>query len=167
MILSTRIVVMNQGRFEQVGTPGEVYEYPGNRFVADFIGKVNLMQAVVKTVEGELVTLECEEAGADLFTVADAQNIPQTGLKKWIAVRPEKIFISKQHPVGDGLTVLKGTVEDLGYFGNLSLYKVALANGKILQVSGQNRIRTATKTVEWDDEVFISWDNHSAVLLEA
>jgi putrescine transport system ATP-binding protein len=167
MILSTRIVVMNQGRFEQVGTPGEVYEYPSNRFVADFIGKVNLMQAVVKTVEGELVTLECEEAGADLFTVVDAQNIPETGLKKWIAVRPEKIFISKQHPVGDGLTVLKGTVEDLGYFGNLSLYKVALANGKILQVSGQNRIRTATRTVEWDDEVFISWDNQSAVLLEA
>jgi putrescine transport system ATP-binding protein len=167
MILSTRIVVMNEGRFEQVGTPGEVYEYPNNRFVADFIGKVNLMQAVVKTVEEGLVTLECQEAGADLFAVVDAQNIPQTGLKKWIAVRPEKIFISKQHPVGDGLTVLKGTVEDLGYFGNLSLYRVALANGKILQVSGQNRVRTATRTVEWDDEVFISWDNHSAVLLEA
>ncbi len=167
MTLSTRIVVMNKGRFEQVGTPGEVYECPRNRFVADFIGKVNLMQAVVKAVEGERVTLQCEEAGADLFAIAEGLAMPETGSKKWIAVRPEKIFISKQHPVGDGLTVLKGTVEDLGYFGNLSLYKVALANGRTLQVSGQNRIRTAKKTVEWDDEVFISWDNRSAVLLEA
>ncbi len=167
MTLSTRIVVMNEGGFEQVGTPGEVYEYPCNRFVADFIGKVNLMPAVVKTVESELVTLHCEEAGADLFAITDSTPTLKTGSQKWIAIRPEKIFISKQRPDGDGLTILKGTVEDLGYFGNLSLYKVALANGKILQVSGQNRVRTAHKTVEWDDEVFISWDNHSAILLEA
>ena len=167
MTLSTRIVVMNKGRFEQVGTPGEVYECPRNRFVADFIGKVNLMKAVVTTTQENQVTLRCDEAGADLIAMADVSNVPSIGEEKWIAVRPEKIFISKQQPDGDNLTVLKGTVEDLGYFGNLSLYKVALGNGKILQVSGQNRVRTSIKTVEWDDEVFLSWDNNSAILLEA
>jgi len=166
MTLSTRIVVMNKGGFEQVGTPGEVYECPRNRFVADFIGKVNLMRVRIKTVENGLASLQCEEADAELFAHTDINSSVEIGTEKWLAVRPEKIFISKQQPLGDDQTVLKGTVEDLGYFGNLSLYKVALANGKILQVSGQNRIRTAKKTVEWDDEVFISWDNHSAILLE-
>lgn len=166
MTLSTRIVVMNKGGFEQVGTPGEVYECPRNRFVADFIGKVNLMRVRIKTVENGLASLQCEEADAELFAHTDINSSVEIGTEKWLAVRPEKIFISKQQPLGDDQTVLKGTVEDLGYFGNLSLYKVALANGKILQVSGQNRIRTAKKTVEWDDEVFVSWDNHSAILLE-
>jgi len=167
MTLSTRIVVMNKGEFEQVGTPGEVYEYPRNRFVADFIGKVNLMHGVVQSVNDGLVTLQSEQAGADLFTRIDDSHTPQVGAEKYIAVRPEKIFINKSQPAGDDLTVLKGTVEELGYFGNLSIYKVALANGTILQVSGQNRIRTSLKTVEWDDEVFISWANQSAILLEA
>lgn len=167
MTLSTRIVVMNKGRFEQVGTPGEVYECPRNRFVADFIGKVNLMKAVVTATQQNQVSLQCDEADADLIAMADASNLPDIGAEKWVAVRPEKIFISKQQPDGDNLTVLKGTVEDLGYFGNLSLYKVALSNGRILQVSGQNRVRTSKKIVEWDDEVFLSWDNNSAILLEA
>jgi putrescine transport system ATP-binding protein len=57
-------------------------------------------------------------------------------------------------------------VHDLGYFRNLSVYRVELSSGKILQVSGQNRVRTARKTVEWDDEVFISWDMNSAILLK-
>ena len=86
-------------------------------------------------------------------------------------MRPEKIFISKEPPPdegsGGGRTVFRGTVEGLAYFGNLSLYRVELAGGKILQVSGQNRVRTARKSVEWDDEVFVSWDIASAMLLEA
>lgn len=167
MTLSTRIVVMNQGGFEQVGTPGEVYEYPRNRFVADFVGKVNLIDAKVKTVNGSQVTLSSENAGVELNADIGTATAPEIGSMQTIAVRPEKMFISKQDPQAEGMTVLKGTVVDLGYFGNLSLYKVALNSGQILQVSGQNRVRSSRKTVEWDDEVFISWDNRSAILLEA
>lgn len=171
MILSTRIAVMNHGRFEQVGTPGEIYEYPKNRFVADFVGKVNLFQAEVTGVEDGIVTLFSEELGAELDARAGAEQMLTPGSRQWIAVRPEKIFISKEAPPEEGRsggrTVFRGTVEDLGYFGNLSLYRVELASGMILQVSGQNRVRTARKTVEWDDEVFVSWDIHSAILLEA
>ena len=170
MILSTRIAVMNHGRFEQVGTPGEIYEYPKNRFVANFIGKANLLQAEVMAVEDGIVTLFSEELGAELDACAAGQQAPEPGSRVWIAVRPEKIIISKEPPAeegsGGGRTVFKGTVEGLGYFGNLSLYRVELASGKILQVSGQNRVRTARKSVEWDDQVFISWDIRSTILLE-
>ena len=80
-------------------------------------------------------------------------------------MRPEKIFIDKEPPSANKRTVLKGVVLDLGYFGNLSLYKVQLPSGFVLLVSAQNRRRSAVRTVEWDDEVYVSWDIASAILL--
>jgi len=164
MTLSSRIAVMNRGRLEQVGTPGEIYEYPANRFVADFIGNVNLLEAtVVSTGEGSVV-LDCPQAGGRLVATGNAAA-PAVGTPLWVAVRPEKITISKEELAGGERNVFRGVVHDLGYFGNLSVYRVELSSGKILQVSGQNRVRTARKTVEWDDEVFISWDAGSVILL--
>jgi putrescine transport system ATP-binding protein len=90
----------------------------------------------------------------------------QPGARCVVALRPEKILISKEAPGGGERTVLRGVVHDLGYFGNLSVYRVELPTGRILQVSAQNRVRTARKTVEWDDEVFVSWDIASAIVLE-
>jgi putrescine transport system ATP-binding protein len=169
MTLSTRIAVMNEGRLEQVGTPGEVYEYPANRFVADFVGNVNLLQATVAECGDGLLTLECPDLGgrvtARLEPPAGTAPQPGPGAARWIALRPEKILISKEAPAESGRTVLRGIVHDLGYFGNLSLYRVELPTGRILQVSAQNRVRTARKTVEWDDAVFVSWDPGSAVVL--
>ncbi len=164
MTLSTRIAVMNKGHFEQVGTPAEVYEYPVNRFVADFVGNINFFKARVTSRTAGEVRLHSEDLAKDLVVRCDKQV--EVGAERWIAVRPEKIFISKEAPVRENLTVLKGLVHDLGYFGNLSVYRVALENGSMLQVSGQNRQRSATKTLEWDDDVFVSWDTSSAILLD-
>jgi putrescine transport system ATP-binding protein len=164
MTLSTRVAVMNQGRFEQVGTPGEVYEYPVNRFVADFVGNINFLPCTVSACGDEVVDLYSEDAGYVIQARIDEKL--ETGARRWLAVRPEKIFIDKDSPDPARRTVLRGIVEDLGYFGNLSVYRVRLASGKILQVSGQNRVRTARKRVEWDDEVFVSWDIASAIVLE-
>lgn len=164
MTLSTRIAVMNNGHFEQVGTPAEVYEFPVNRFVADFVGNINFFKATVTSVNNGRVCLHSDDLGPDLEVLCDRPV--QVGTERWLAVRPEKIFISKEAPQREGLTILKGFVHDLGYFGNLSVYRVALENGSILQVSGQNRLRSATKTLEWDDDVFVSWDISSAILLE-
>jgi len=164
MTLSTRIAVMNQGHFEQVGTPGEVYENPVNRFVANFVGTINLLETrVVDAVDG-CVRLSCDATGKEL--TAHCARTPQVGSQQWLAVRPEKIVIDKEPPPSADRTVLKGTVLDLGYFGNLSIYRVQLPAGTILQVSAQNRRRTAKRTVEWDDEVYVSWDDASAVLLD-
>lgn len=168
MTLSTRIAVMNNGHFEQVGTPAEVYEFPVNRFVADFVGNINFFKAKVTAVKADRVCLHSADIGNDQGTDLEVRCdcAVAVGDERWVAVRPEKIFISKEAPTRDNLTVLKGLVYDLGYFGNLSVYRVALENGSILQVSGQNRQRSATKTLEWDDDVFISWDISSAILLD-
>jgi putrescine transport system ATP-binding protein len=166
MTLSTRIAVMNLGRLEQVGTPGEVYEYPVNRFVADFVGNVNLLEATVRERLDRSLSLDCPELGGPVAALCDAGQDIAPGAAVTIALRPEKILISKEPPAGEGRTVLRGIVHDLGYFGNLSVYRVELPGGRILQVSGQNRVRTARKTVEWDDEVFVSWDVASAIVLK-
>lgn len=164
MILSSRIAVMEKGRLEQVGPPNEVYEYPCNRFVADFIGTINMFEGnVIEIAEGRLL-VECAEAG-DVLS-ADAIDKVDTGSKVCIAVRPEKIYISQNEPENDEDTRLKGIVEDLGYFGNLSLYRIRLATGKVVQVSAQNRQRTAERQLEWDDQVYISWRPRSAVVLK-
>jgi putrescine transport system ATP-binding protein len=168
MTLSTRIAVMNQGRFEQIGTPGEVYEFPENRFIADFVGNINLLEANVIGRDGDRLRLHCEKTRSELEVISAVNpNVAAAaGDMRWVAVRPEKIFISKEAPPEPDRTVLKGVVLDLGYFGNLSVYRVQLESGEVLQVSGQNRQRTAIRTVEWDDEVFVSWDLSSAILLE-
>ena len=163
MTLSTRIAVMNEGALEQVGTPGEIYEYPANRFIADFIGNINLLEATVIDSGASRVRLNCDQTQCVLDVLSDDQ--PANGSRQWVAIRPEKIYIDLEQPSAGDRAVLKGTVLDLGYFGNLSVYRVRLASGTVLQVSAQNRRRSATHKVEWDDEVFISWDTASAIML--
>ena len=163
MILSTRIAVMDEGRFEQVGRPKEVYEYPANRFVADFIGNINMFEGTVDAVTDGSISVSADEADSPLSGLTDRSM--QIGDKVCIAVRPEKIYISDNEPENPQDTRLAGVVHDLGYFGNLSIYRIRLKSGKIVQVSAQNRRRSAERHLEWDDEVFISWRPRSAVVL--
>ena len=163
MILSNRIAVMNQGRFDQVGTPKEVYEYPNSRFVADFIGNINMFEGIVEDVSDGVMAVRCETAGATMRALSnDAHGV---GEKVCLAIRPEKIFLSREEPESEWNTSLRGVVDDLGYFGNLSLYRIRLENGKIIQVSAQNRRRSAERFLEWDDQVFITWRAQSVVVL--
>jgi len=165
MTLACRIAVMAEGRIAQVGTPGEVYEYPASRYVASFVGNINLIEGVVTTsVDGRL-SLRSDALGADLAVATDERLAPGSPVS--VAVRPEKITISRQGPDGNDRNVLKGTVWDLAYFGDQSLYRVRLQSGAVLQVSAQNLRRSAKLTVEWDDEVFLSWDVASTVLLQS
>ncbi len=163
MTLSTRIAVMDRGRFIQVGTPREIYEFPQSRFTAEFIGNINLFAGSVLAVDKQTVQIQSTEAGTDLH--ASVETPPPTGAQVWVAVRPEKVFIGKTPPEEPDRPVLKGVVWDLGYFGNLSVYRVKTESGKVVQVSAQNRRRVAERTLEWDDEVYLSWDPASAILL--
>jgi putrescine transport system ATP-binding protein len=163
MILSSRIAVMDKGRLIQVGTPKEIYEYPNSRFVADFIGTINMFEGTVVDVDSDRVRVNCKDAGGELVALSDVP--PAVGSAVCVAVRPEKIFISQTEPENSEDTRLAGVVADLGYFGNLSLYRILLAGGRIVQVSAQNRRRSAERFLEWDDKVFISWRPRSAVLL--
>jgi putrescine transport system ATP-binding protein len=163
MTLASRIAVMAEGRIAQVGTPGEVYEYPANRYVASFVGNINLFEGRVTAIEAGRLSLHCETLGAELSVMSDEAITP--GSAACIAVRPEKITISRQAPEAKDRNVIKGTVWDLAYSGDQSLYRVRLKSGAVLQVSAQNLRRSAKLTVEWDDEVYLSWEVASTILL--
>ena len=150
MVLAGRIGVMAEGRIVQVGTPGEIYEFPANRHVASFVGNINVIDGRVSRSGAGRVALHCDALNAELSVLCDDALADGTPLS--VAVRPEKITISRSPPAGNDHNVLKGTVRDLGYFGDQSLYRVKLAGGTVLQVSAQNLKRTARLTVEWDDE---------------
>jgi putrescine transport system ATP-binding protein len=164
MTLASRIAVMAEGRIAQVGTPGQVYEFPANRYVASFVGNINLIEGRVTGNGDGRLSLHCETLGADLSVLAD-DAIP-SGSTACIAVRPEKITISRQAPEERDRNVIKGTVWDLAYSGDQSLYRVRLKSGTVIQVSAQNLRRSAKMTVEWDDEVYLSWEIASTILLQ-
>jgi putrescine transport system ATP-binding protein len=162
MTLSTRIAVMEKGRFLQIGTPLEIYEYPHGKFVADFIGTINTFDGTVRRVDGESTLIDCGETGTSLTALG--RHDVEIGQTVCIAVRPEKIFVGKSEP-DDEANKVQGVVHDLGYLGNLSLYRIQLASGKIVLVSSQNRRRSANRFLEWEDEVWISWRPRSVVVL--
>jgi len=163
MILSSRVAVMDKGRFQQIGTPKEIYEFPANRFVADFIGTMNTFEGVVTAVDDQQIQVYSDEAGETLTALG--RQLVEIGEHVEIAVRPEKIFISKEKPEDDGDVCIPGVVFDLGYLGNRSIYRIKLASDKIVRVSSQNRRRSITRFLEWDDKVWLTWRPRSAVVL--
>jgi putrescine transport system ATP-binding protein len=163
MTLAGRIAVMAEGRIAQVGTPGQVYEYPATRDVASFVGNINLIDGRVTTCETGRISLHCAALNAQVAVLCEEQL--GAGTEICVAVRPEKITISRDAPDARDRNVVKGVVRDLGYFGDQSLYRVRLQSGAVLQVSAQNMKRMASPTVEWDDEVFLSWEVASTILL--
>jgi putrescine transport system ATP-binding protein len=163
MTLATRIAVMDRGRFVQVDTPNRIYEYPANRFVAEFVGTTNLLECQVRGSDAEGLVLDCPELGATLLAGATAGV--SAGEIVWLAVRPEKIQISKEPPPGNGRCVVPGVVADLAYYGGRSLYRVRTAAGRLLQVSAQNRVRAAERMLEWDQQVYLAWDRAAGAVL--
>jgi putrescine transport system ATP-binding protein len=163
MTLATRIAVMDAGRFIQIGTPGEVYEFPRNRFVANFFGQINVFEATVVASDGQHVTVRLDGSDTEIRTGHGQLLAP--GSHCAIGVRPEKLLISTTAPAQEGLSVTRGVVEDLAYYGNRSLYRVRSPNGRMIQVSTQNYQRSAQLLLEWDDEVFLSWNSDCSVVL--
>ena len=165
MTLSDRVAVMDAGKFVQTGTPTQVYESPNNRFVADFFGTINFFNATVISTDNATKTLRAELETTRTQLEAFSEVEFPAGAIVTIGVRPEKIIVSQQRPEGDHLTITKGAVEDLAYYGNRSLYRVRSQSGRIIQVSAQNYQRSEALALEWDDEVYLSWDSSCNVVL--
>ena len=165
MTLSSRVAVMNEGRFIQIGTPSQVYESPNNKFVADFFGTINFFNATVQNAnqDSKVLCATLEKTGTKLDAKFDGNIHP--GDQITIAVRPEKISITKNNPEGENLTVTKGVVEDLAYYGNRSIYRIRSQSGRIIQVSAQNFARSEQLALECDDEVYLSWNSSCNVVL--
>ncbi len=162
MTLSTRIGVMDAGEIVQVGEPREIYEFPQSRFVADFIGSVNSFEGRVTDDATNYVRIHSKEGDCDIHIphgISCTEN-----QKLWFAIRPEKMELAKKKPRGK-YNFVKGSVDEIAYQGNLSVYRIKLASGKIIRVTKSNRVRQDEDQITWDDEVYASWPDSAGVVL--
>tara|TARA_B110000285_G_scaffold225071_1_gene282752 strand:- start:100 stop:1242 length:1143 start_codon:yes stop_codon:yes gene_type:complete len=164
MTLSTRMAMMDAGKFQQIGTPAEVYEYPESRLVANFIGSANMFEGRVSQNGADHVVITCKELGVEFYT-----NHPMSiieGTKVWVAVRPENIALSKT-AFDATKNQLKGVVVDIGYHGKTSTYRIRISNDQMIEVSvpNQKRPKGDRHSVDWDEEVYLNWDQSNAVVL--
>lgn len=163
MTLSSRMAVMDAGRFKQIGTPTEIYEFPESRFVADFIGSANIFEGRVSEDGSDHVRVSTNVGEVYINhgqSVAENKQI-------WVGLRPEKIHLSITPPKNTGPNQIMGQVEDIGYLGETSIYKVRLQNGQIVDVTATNQRRPMNRThsITWEDTVFLSWEPESVMLL--
>lgn len=165
MTLSSRMAVMDAGRFKQIGTPTEIYEFPESRFVADFIGSANIFEGRVTEDGADHVRVETELC--EVFV--DHGHSVKVGSKIWVALRPEKIRLEKSDEVAEGPNQTSAIIDDVGYLGETSIYKVRLPNDEIFDVTMPNQSRPThtTQRITWEDKVKISWDPSSAMLLHS
>jgi len=162
MTLSSRIGVMDAGEIMQTGTPTQIYEYPNSRFVADFIGSVNLFAGNVIEEQADHLRIESAEAGCTLYINHGANFSLET--KVWIAIRPEKFEISHQDP-GKEENCVTAVVDEIAYMGGISIYHVILESGKKLRITRPNRERDEADRITWEDRIFVHWHAASAVVL--
>jgi putrescine transport system ATP-binding protein len=165
MTVSSRIAVMEHGRIVQVSTPAEIYEYPVSRYVADFIGDVNILPCRVAGAENGDIQLATELADTPVVITQDIAV--DNGSEAWVAIRPEKMRIGTEPPDQAARNWLKGQVWDIGYLGDLSIYHVRLANGTIVKSAQTNQTRLIKRPITWDDEVYLSWPRDGGVVLTA
>lgn len=165
MTLSTRIAVMDAGRFIQTGTPTEIYEFPESRTIASFIGNTNIFEGRITENSTDHVTVKAKKPECDIRI--DHGSSVQEGTKVWVSVRPEKIKLSKTPPDTKAPNQLKGVVSNIAYLGKLSTYHVTVDGGTNIEVTSPNQIRpkNSDNTVDWNEEVFLSWDDSSAAVL--
>jgi putrescine transport system ATP-binding protein len=162
MSLATRIGVMNQGEIAMIGEPTEIYEFPNSRFVAGFIGSVNIFEGVVTEDEPDHVRIRSGEAGTDLYVGHGVECAPDQTL--WFAIRPEKISLTRDRPLGDA-NIARGVVEDIGYLGDMSVFQVRLQSGKLVRVTKANSLRGDPNAITWDENVWCSWSDESGSVL--
>jgi putrescine transport system ATP-binding protein len=165
MTLGTRLGVMNQGRIVQVGSPSDIYESPANRFVADFIGSVNMFEGQVSRGSADGVRIDCAELRGTVR--ADRTVACADGATVWTAIRPEKITISRQQPAASaaGENLVRGTVREIAYMGDMSIYLVQIDSGKMMRVTLPNTMRGGERPIAREESVWLSWHGSSPVVL--
>ncbi|WP_370226638.1 ABC transporter ATP-binding protein [Pararhodobacter marinus] len=153
MTLATRIGVMTEGVITQVGEPREIYETPKSRFVADFIGSVNLFEGRVGPSAPDLMRVETEDLGP--VSVPPVPGLTQ-GQTVWLAMRPERVWLTRE-PKEGAVNTVPGIVRDMGYVGHMSSYLVRLANGRQVRVTQANESRR-DNPISWDESVHLSFE---------
>ncbi len=165
MTVASRVAVMDEGRVIQVATPADIYEAPASVYVADFIGDVNIIHgSALKAGDG--YDIAWFEGRAPLHYKREGDSYaPANGARVALAIRPEKVSISPEKPSGV-TNAIKGKIIDIAYLGNLSTYHVELDGGQMIKAQTANTRRLSRRSFTWEDEVWVSWTDTAAVLLE-
>jgi spermidine/putrescine ABC transporter ATP-binding subunit len=167
--MACRIAVINKGQISQLATPSDLYEYPANRFVADFVGSVNIFEGRLSVDEPERAVVDCPEIGKVYL------NHGVTGPHEatvWAAVRPEKITLcppgkAKAKDAPAGHNVANGVIKGMSYLGDTTIYEVLLDSGRLIRVSRPNLARYDQDGFTWEDKVSMHWHASSPVVLLA
>ena len=160
MTMASRIAIMSEGSFLQVGAPADIYETPATKFVADFIGNVNLLPGTVEADEADHVVI----ASADCKHYVGHGITGTLGMPVTVALRPEKIHVSRQQP-DDPFNTAHGTIKELSYFGSFTVYHVELPSGQRLKISQANTQRHKDDELTWGDAVWAHWSRSAHVVL--
>ncbi len=162
MTVASRIAVMDHGKIDQVATPGEIYEIPRSRYVAQFIGEVNVFEGKAANVGNGVVDIAWP-AGNSTFK-AQAPEGCVRDQSVWLALRPEKIRIGLDKPAG-AVNAIPGKVIDIGYLGSISHYHVRVASGQKVTALRANSAHTVERNISWDDDVWLDWPADAGIVL--
>jgi putrescine transport system ATP-binding protein len=166
MTMATRLAVMDRGTLAQVGTPGEVYEYPNSRFTAEFLGSANILEGVVEATGPSGARI-----GATDVAMAILSDVPApqpVGARVFVALRPERLAIAR---AGDALrhgdNRLVGRLRDIAYLGDSFVYHVELERGRVIRISQPNPRRGTERPLDGGDTVAVTWDPQASMVLPA
>jgi putrescine transport system ATP-binding protein len=162
MTMADRIAVMDKGKIMQVATPAEIYEAPGSRFIADFVGSVNMFEGKVAGRDGASATID----SSDGFPIrTDNGGDSATGNTVWFAVRPEKVKVSAKRPDNAAANAVEGEIWDIAYLGDMTVYHVKLPSGRVVKTSTMNSQRVTEEPLAWHDKAWVSFAPDSGVVL--
>ena len=159
MTVADRIAVMNRGRLMQVAPPAAIYEQPNSRWVADFVGDVNVFEG---RLGADGLSVEGTPAGR-LQVAVKADAVP--GAAVCVAVRPEKVRITREPRSPGADNCIAGTIVDIGYLGDTSIYKLRLRDGSVVKAAIANVGIRAERGLAFGDEVWAIWPPENGMLL--
>ena len=163
MTMSTRLAVMDAGKIVQLGSPADVYEFPANRFVAEFIGAVNIFEGRVIENMGDSVLIRCDDDAACELLIHHSGPL-EPGAAASVAVRPEKMTVARDAP-GDPRNSIRAVVAEIGYQGDVSIYHMRMQSGRIIQAQLTNLARVIETPLACGQEVYLSWQPSSGLVL--
>lgn len=163
MTMADRIAIMDKGQVMQVATPAEVYEAPASRFVADFVGNVNMLEG--KMIEQEGGRAIISGASGARISVENVGEL-EAGGSVTFAIRPEKIRVFPKKPQAKScVNVMEGEIWDLAYLGNMTVYHIKLPDGQIIKASALNGARVSDDPLSWHDKAWISFEPDAGIVL--
>jgi len=173
LAIASRIAVMNKGSIAQLGLPSDLYEFPASRFVADFIGSVNMFEGTLINDKPDEATVACPELEPHRVHVPHSVAGQETS-SVWVAIRPEKMSLHKDASAPPVVpecppahNVAKGEIKEISYLGDISIYHVMLDNGRLIRISRPNRSRFDQDNFGWGEKVWVSWVGSSPVVLQS